>query len=427
MPVNGNRLTAAVFFLACAVVGMAPAAMAETSEDCKAACPAPDEDQLGKSLGYPVGNPQNFFNNDSFRVGSFSNLDKIFPVKVLKKAPNASKLDTAPIDPAFRYSHGGRELSIDDYLKRHRVTGLLVIKDGKIALERYQYARKDSDKFLSNSMAKSIVSLAVGIALTEGKIRSLDDKLAAYVPELKGYAYGDTTIRNILRMASGIRYVEDYSQPGWGDMFKFIGIMNQQGPIKALQAFNERATPQGERFYYSSLDTQALGQLIRSATGQGMADYLSSRLWQAMGAESEANWVVGPDGNEHTYGNFSATLRDYGRLGWLLANDGKLDGKQIVSADYLLEATNQLAQPGAFAPFTATPYFGYGYQFWTFPEWRRRFALLGKYGQKIFVDVDSKLVLVHTAVSNHDVAANDPMAAEAISLWEGISRHYRGY
>jgi CubicO group peptidase (beta-lactamase class C family) len=126
------------------------------------------------------------------------------------------------------------------------------------------------------------------------------------------------------------------------------------------------------------------------------------------------------DGTEAGSGNFNAILRDYGRLGILLANDGAVDGKQIIPKDYLLEATDWHRQPDAFGPARATPFFGYGYQFWLFPGEKRRFALLGVYGQSIFVDPELKLVMVITAAAKNASVGKESFARERGALWRGI-------
>jgi len=383
---------------------------------------APDEELLGKSKGYPVGNRENWFYDETVRVGSFSNLDAIFPHNVLAKSSTPTEFKRSSSEPEVRYSFEGKSYGIDHYLEHQRTTGLLVIKDREVLVERYQYDRKPTDKFLSHSMAKSLVSLAVGFALSDGKIRSLDDTVATYVPELKGNAYGETRIRNVLRMASGVRFTENYG--GKDDLSRFVRILISNGNISALKAFNEREAAEGERFHYASIETQLLAVVIRSATGKNLSPYLTEKLWRPMGAESDATWIKTPDGLELAFGNFSAILRDWGRLGALLANDGRLNGQQILPKEYLLEATDWHKHPKAFAPKEATPWFGYGYQFWTFPGERRRFALLGVYGQAIFIDPELKLVLVHTAAARNASLEQESMGPERGALWYGLVTKY---
>ena len=168
---------------------------------------APDEDLLGKAAGYPVGKPANWFFDESVRVGSFSRLDSFLPHYTLSKANSPLPLPKAASSAQLSYRYEKQTHSLDDFLAHQRVTGLLVIKDGQVLAERYQYDRTAADRFVSHSMAKSIVSLAIGMALNEKKIASLDDTVAKYVPGLAGNPYGETTIRNILRMASGVPFV----------------------------------------------------------------------------------------------------------------------------------------------------------------------------------------------------------------------------
>jgi len=383
---------------------------------------APDEELLGKAKGYPVGTRANWFFDESVRVGSFSHLDEILPHNSLSRAAAPLALPAAGGDAKLGYRFENQTRTLDDFLARQRVTGLLVIKDGAVLLERYQYDRKPADRFVSHSMAKSIVSLAVGMALAEGRIASLDDLVSKYVPKLAGSPYGETTIRNVLRMSSGVQFREAYD--GNDDLRRFTIARNREGSISALRQFQTREAEQGTRFHYASSETVILAVLLRAVTGTTLSDYLTERLWQPMGAEADATWVRTTDGTEAGAGSFNAILRDYGRLGMLLANDGAVGGKQIVPKDYLLEATDWHRHPPAFAPGRATPYFGYGYQFWLYPGEKRRFALLGVYGQSIFVDPGLKLVMVITAAAKNASVGKEAFARERGAVWRGIVEKY---
>lgn len=383
---------------------------------------APDEELLGKSAGYPVGTRANWYFDESVRVGSFSNVDKILPHYTLKKSATPLPLPTAATAPKIEYRFEKQTFGLDDFLAHQRVTGFLLIKDGEVLVERYQYDRNAGNRFVSHSMAKSIVSLAIGMALTEKKIASLDDTVAKYVPKLAGNPYGETTIRNMLRMASGVPFLEVYD--GKDDLTKFNKTRLGQDSIAALLEFKTREVEQGTRFHYASNQTVVLTVLLHAVTGTTLSEYLTPRLWQPMGAEADATWVRTKDGTETGSGNFNATLRDYGRLGILLANDGAAGGKQIVPKDYLLEATDWRRQPEAFTPKKATPYFGYGYQFWLFPGDKRRFALLGVYGQSMFVDPELKLVMVITAAAKNASVGKELLAAERDAVWRGVIKTY---
>jgi CubicO group peptidase (beta-lactamase class C family) len=393
---------------------------------------APDEDKLGKAQGYPVGNARNWFYDESVRVGSFSaqgEIPGIFGGKANVLAPSDAPMALPRRDhePAIHWSlDRWKNLTVTDYLARQRITGLMIIKDGVVQVERYQYDRSPEQRFVSNSMAKSIVSLAIGIALHEGKIASLDDRADHYAPKLSGTLYGETTIRNLLRMSSGAHFEERYD--GKDDLERFARAVIRDGVEEAAKVITARDAPQGTTFSYASAETEVLAAVLRGATGTNLSEYLTSRLWQAIGAETSALWRAERTGLERAAGNFNATLRDYARLGIVLANDGVRPDdpsqKQIIPRDYLLDATDWRRAPEAFRPFKATPYYGYSYQFWTFPTEKRRFAMLGVYGQMILVDPQLKLVMVQTAANATAKSGATSLGKEADAFWRGVVNHY---
>jgi CubicO group peptidase (beta-lactamase class C family) len=271
---------------------------------------APDEELLGKAAGYPVGSRANWFYDERVRVGSFSHLDSLLPHYTLKKAVAPRALPKISSAPKIEYRFEQQTLTLDDFLDRQRVTGFLLIKGGEVLAERYQYDRKPDHRFVSHSMAKSIVSIAVGMALAEKKIGSLDDTIARYVPELVGNPYGETTIRNMLRMASGVPFQESYD--GQDDLAKFTRLRLTQDSVAAFRAFTTREVEQGTRFHYASNQTVALTLLLRAVTGSSMSEYLTTRLWQPMGAEADATWIKTKDGTESGSGNFNPADRAKG-------------------------------------------------------------------------------------------------------------------
>jgi CubicO group peptidase (beta-lactamase class C family) len=399
---------------------------------CLPAHAAPDEEALGKAKGYPVGNISNWFYDESVRVGSFTaqgEIPGIFQGKanVLAPSDKPMPLPRSEQEPPIRWDDGHRRyLIVDHYLARQRIMGLMIIKDGVVQVERYQYDRTPSQRFLSNSMAKSIVSLGIGIALGEGKIASLDDRADKYVPKMAGTLYGETTIRNLLRMSSGARFEERYD--GKDDLERWGRAVVAGGVEEAAKVITEREAPQGTRFSYASAETEVLAAVLKGATGTNLSEYLSTRLWQAIGAETSALWRADKHGLERAAGNFNATLHDYARLGIVLANDGVRpddpEHRQIVPRDYLLEATTWQRAPEPFWPRKATPYYGYSYQFWTFPSEKRRFAMIGVYGQMIFVDPGLKLVMVQTAANATAKAGQTTLGKDADAFWRGVVRHY---
>jgi len=396
---------------------------------CQPAHAAPDEDALGKAAGYPVARsvPQAY--EQGFIVGSFSAMDSIAPACTLPPSAQPLPLKKAESETVFRYRFDGRNLTLDDYLQRQRATAVLVLKDGEIVAERYNYERTPAMRMLSNSMAKTIVALGIMKALEDGAIHSLDDTAATYVPELKDSLYGNTRIVNLLRMASGARYVEDYSAND--DRARFNAAARRTGYVQAARLITERADGEGQRFNYAGVQTDVLGLVLRGATGKTMCEYVTEKIWQPLGAEGAGTWLLNPvDKVELAQGGFNATVRDYARLGWMMANDGEAAGRAVVSREHLLDMTDAKRQPEDFRPgrmqYHGSTYVGYGFQTWLLPGSHRRFALQGVYGQAIFVDPQLKLVVVHMAVgkdASGDASGNH-LGAERDALLRGIVAKY---
>ena len=407
------RLPLAVAFALAAPVVQA----AECGPDFRAG--GPDADAYGAKRNYPVGTIVQRA-QQGFIVGSSVSFDKLVPGPAVAASPTPSPLSRRCEPFVLRYTANGRETSLDDYLARHPATGLLIAKGPTILVERYQYGRHDTDRFVSQSMAKTIVAMLFGLAVKDGKIRSLDDRAQDYLPALKGSAYGETSLRALLTMSSGVAWSETYT--GDDDNAKLGRAMfspGGQGAAAFLRTRSTREAPEGTRFHYASSETEVLGLVLAAATGRRLTDYASERLWKPMGAEADARWSADRKGDILGYCCFSARLRDYARLGLLLANDGG----DVIPASWVIEATSAPADSWR-APRKATPFWGYGYQTWLLPARRRMFALRGIHGQAIFVDPASKLVLVHTAVRLKP--SNDPAAQELTTLWYALVEQYAG-
>jgi CubicO group peptidase (beta-lactamase class C family) len=394
----------------------------------------PDEDVLGKARNYPLGTAATWYGNP-FRVGSWSALDKVpgIQTRLVARAPEASPLLRAAQPPAIAYRYQNTQYTLADYLERQRVTGLLVLQRGEIVAEHYRYGRQDDARFLSFSMAKSVTSLLIGLAQARGHITSLDDPADKYVKTLASSPYGATTLRQLLRMSSGLSFTERYD--GTDDLSRLAragaGAAGADTPVDVLRSITERHTAAGEKFVYASAETDVLGRVLTAATGKNMAELTSEWLWKPMGAEHDAFWRVGADGQEQAHGAFNASLRDWARLGLLLANEGKVLGKagmqQVLPRDYLLDATDPARQPPAFLPRKATPYFGYGYQFWLLPLRERTFALQGIHGQTVYVQPSSGLVLVLTSVWESASGKQNPQPyEERDALWRGVLQSLGG-
>jgi CubicO group peptidase (beta-lactamase class C family) len=223
-----------------------------------------------------------------------------------------------------------------------------------------------------------------------------------------------------------MKYEQTYDRTG--DTPGFGRAISEGGLEAAARTITGREVEQGTRFYYASPNTIALAAALRGATGRTLSDYLTPRLWQAIGAEDSAYWYADRTGLEVASGNFNATLGDYARLGIVLANDGVRPDDpgraEIIPREFLLDATDWTRAPEAFRPGKATPYFGYGFQFWIFPGEHRRFAMLGVYGQSIFVDPELKLVMVQTGANATPEAGKSTLASDRDRFWRGVVSQY---
>ena len=369
----------------------------------------PDAQLYGMADNYPVpgraaaiseGNPW----SPGYRVGAFSHLDAIYATRAARRAAGPwrfRRADTADISYRFK----GQQASLTGYLSRHPVTGLLVARDDSILFEHYQYARTDADRLLGQSMTKSLTGLLLGIAIADGAIGSIDDTPEKYVAGFKGSEYGRTPIRDLLHMASGVDFGEDRDGGRdlnrlWLDMV--LGAWyGRKGTLGSITQFNSRVAPPGTRFRYASIEPDVLGVLLRQVLGKPLTDYLGEKVWQPIGAEADATWLVDAEGIEVAHFGFSAVLRDYARLARLLACDGAWGSRQVVPAEWVHAATTVRPSDEYLAPGKAMQKFGYGYLLWLLPGTRRQFALVGQNGQRICIDPASRLVMVHTALEDN--------------------------
>ena len=372
--------------------------------------PVPD-----RALARRQGNPY----EPKYRVGAFSHFDEIYPARRIKRAGTPWMFKRSAAD--IRYSYRGNQSSLTEYLSRNPVTGLLIARDDQILFEHYQYGRTDHDRLISQSMVKSIMGMLIGIAISEGAIKSVDDTPETYVPGFKGTEYGRTPIRDLLHMSSGVEFGEDEDQGRdlnrlWVDMIAGSWIF-KKGTVNSIAQFNRRIAPPGTRYFYASIEPDVLGVVLHNAVNKSASEYLQEKVWQTIGAESDATWLIDAEGFEVAHFGFNAVLRDYARLGRLLAHDGAWEGKQIIPAQWMIDATTVRASDTYLLPGKAMPPqpFGYGYLLWLLPGTRRQFALVGDLGQRICVDPASKLVMVQTALETN---------AEVWGLWSTMVEQF---
>ena len=294
-------------------------------------------------------------------------------------------------------------LDLDAFAAGQRSAALMVLHNGKVRLERYGLGFDKDGRWTSFSVAKSFTSTLAGAALRDGFIKSLDDKVSVYIPDLKGSAYDDVSVRQLLTMTSGVRWNEDYGDPN-SDVARFNNHKPEAG-MDALVSYMRklpRDVPAGTRWLYSTGETNLVGILVSQATKKPLADYLAEKVWQPVGMEQPATWLLSKTGQEISGCCIQASARDYARFGQFILDGAKVQGQSIVPDDWLAAATTSrtsIGQPGR----------GYGYQWWTYDS--GSFAARGIFGQGIFIDPQRKIVIVTNA--NWDGGARDPAASQA--------------
>lgn len=350
------------------------------------------------------------------RIDNFRHMDRLFPSRPLTAStqPYAfPRAGTAARLPAT-YRFNGQHRLGEAFLEKTNTTGLLVLRDGIVVHEEYRRGATATDTLTSWSMAKSVVATLVAIALQEGRIRSLDDKAMAYVPELRDQAYGQARIRDLLRMASGVKFDETYDNrlADIHRVFYKTFIFNQ--PINQAAAGYPAEDPPGTRFHYKSMDTQILSWVLRRATGQTLTAYAQSKLWEPLGMQDKGFWNTDFHGNELGYCCLNISLRDYAKLGQLYLQQGQWSGRQLLPTDWVREATKR-PEPWL-AAGNGYPERGYGYHWWVPKDPDQEFFANGVWGQTIFVDEKTRTVIVKTSVD----PAFKANTAEMIAFMRGL-------
>ena len=329
--------------------------------------------------------------------------------------------DPTDLDTQLAWSVGGHSRTLAGYLARQPVTALLIAKDGRIVYERYRYGATRESLFASQSIAKSILGVAVGTALARGRIASVDAPLRQYLPELGDSNLGRSTLRDHLRMGTGLRYVESYR--AGDDHARFGASAARAGLRAALRELRDNPLehPPGSHFSYASFSSVALSVALREATGANAARTVEDEVWSRLGTEAPARWQEDGRGVTLGYCCFLARARDYLRFAWVLANGGARpdDGTQVVPRAFVDETFDpQRAAP----PFRRRPgWWGYSNQFWILGGPDREWAMLGIHGQAVFVNPRARLVMVHFAVAPSARAGDGSIGRERDALWRAVA------
>lgn len=290
---------------------------------------------------------------------------------------------------------------IDAYLAGQRAAGIVILQDGKIRFERYALGFDAKGRWTSFSVAKSFTSTLVGAAIKDGHIKSLDDKVSQYIPGLRGSAYDDVSVRQLLTMSSGVKWNEDYEDPN-ADVAKFNNAKPEPGMDATVSYLRKlpRAHPPGAVWHYNTGETNLIGVLVSSAVGKPLSQYMEEKIWKPAGMEQQGTWLLGQTGHEIAGCCIQAATLDYARFGLFVLGGAK----GIVPDDWFAQATTKQKDIGE-------PGHGYGFQWWTYDD--GAVAAQGIFGQGIFIDPKRRLVIASNANWTRATEGPEPAAREA--------------
>ena len=333
------------------------------------------------------------FWNTEQKLHGFKNMEDIFPTRIISKSKNPYPLTYEPRSlDGLTYKYKGKKYSLEDYIQAFKVAGLIVIRDGKILHESYNFGNNEESKWVSFSVTKSVTSMLLGAAMKDGFINSVNDPIVSYLPQLKNSHYDRVSIKQILHMSSGVDWNEDYNDPS-----SDVSIASAYNSLKLYNYLHTLGTSSepGAKFNYNTAETNLIGGLVRSATSYNLSNYLEQKIWQPFGMEFDAYWVLDYDHNLELGGCcINATLRDYARIGIFAMNNGILEnGINVLPREWMQQSTS---------PSPNLEY--YGYQWWLDGSDYRSFYADGIFGQFIWIDPASKtIVAMHSARDDADV------------------------
>jgi CubicO group peptidase (beta-lactamase class C family) len=331
----------------------------------------------------------------------FNRVKDMFPVTELKPSTKPYQFphgETVSLPESFIYE--GETLDVPTFLVDTDTAAMLVLHEGRIVFEEYYLTGGRDVQWLSMSVAKSFVSIAIGIAIDEGLIASVEEAVTDYLPSLKGSAYDGVRIKDILQMSSGAAWNEDYSDPD-SEVMRMGKIMALGGSLDEFITTLKPEREPGTYNQYNSADTQVLGALLVAATGKTITDYMQEKIWQPLGMQDTAYWIVDDHGMEMAFAGLNLTARDYAKVGELFRNQGNWQGKQLVSADWVKasvtpDAPHLLPGDNPLSDFDL----GYGYQWWVLDGDQGEYMALGVYNQFIYVNPTKGLVIVKLSANS---------------------------
>ena len=349
---------------------------------------------------------------------NFRNMHNIYDARTVTCSDEPFHFEASQYKLPDTFPYKGKQVPILDFLEQYWTTGFIVIKDDAIVYENYWLGYSEDSLCISWSMAKSVISALIGIAIDEGLIDGVETIVSDLAPELIGGGYEGVRLKDVLQMSSGVHFSEEHEQ--------FFSDINKMARKVAFgQSLNDFAAnlkperPPGTYNHYVSMDTQVLGIILEAVTGGSLCEYLQEKLWTKIGTEADAKWLIDSQGKELAFGTLNATLRDYARIGRLYVNLGNWNGKQLVPRQWVIDSTTPDAPHLMPGKHGLSDYeMGYGYQWWIPAHPKDDFLAIGIRGQSIYVKPKANFILVRTAADPSWVAD-----AESDTMMTALSQY----
>ena len=354
---------------------------------------------------------------------TYLKMDEYFDTKEIHNSDNVflfPERNTVILPKEFKYEN--KLFNTQKYLDSSYTQGFLVLHEDSISYESYYLGQNKNTRHISWSVAKSFVSALMGIAIDEGFIKSIEDNVEKYLPELSKSGYNGVKIRELLQMSSGIKFDETYSDINSDINRYWRGFVLGESQDAFASTLKNKITP-GTFNHYVSINTHVLGMIIVKTTGKSLTEYLEEKIWKIIGMEYNGYWLVDGEGMEMALGGLNATLRDYTKMGKLFLDSGRWKGLQIVPEEWVLESTSINGEHlEAKSINSAHPNIGYGYQWWIPGNSQKygneeEFMAIGIYNQFIYVNRSTKTVIVkNSANKNYYDRFNNPYASKMVAI-----------
>ena len=364
-----------------------------------------------------------FWNTEEKLLG-FKNIQHILPTRLINKSSDPYSLSYQLINlDSLTYRYGGKKFTINDYINTFKVAGLIVVKDDKILYENYNFGNDETSKWMSFSVTKSVTSMLIGAAIKDGFIKSVNDPVSTYVTDLNRGNYSNVSIEDVLQMSSGIDWNEDYADPN-SDINRFGRAIATGTSMRDFSKTLTREKPPGSYMHYVSINTLVLGFLLQEVTKKSISEYLYEKIWNPLGMEDSAYFILDDVGDELALGGLNATLRDYAKFGPLYLQKGRWEDKQILSEQWIIDSHKTDGDhlvPGE--RDTSSNPWGYGYQWWVpgFPD--TDFTASGVYNQYIYIDPLTDVLIAKTS-SNYKYTSELQMSKDMhVAMFRSIAKH----